>query len=243
MADTADYTALVRNRKSCHECLGLTNPADVGGGSFDSDQIGPWSLWQGNLNAALMVVGQDWGDTDSFRRQAGREGLSSPTNRALVELVGIAGVSIGDPGSPVGRDVTFFTNAILCLKGPEGGLQGKVMRPWFKNCARFLRRQIEIIGPKVVVGLGEHAYRTILGGFNLTGGRFLSAVEANGGTLLPNGTRAFAVYHCGVRIQNTHRKMDIQRQDWARIRPFLPVGRPVSPFACAPPALRDGASR
>jgi hypothetical protein len=143
MNKLTDYAQLVAARKACHLCSGLTNPADVEAGRFDSEHIGAWSLWQGNLDASIMVVGQDWGNTTYFVRREGREGPRNPTNLALVELVGIAGISIGDPGSAVGRDIAFFTNAILCLKGSDGGLQGKVQRSWFDNCTDFLRRQIE----------------------------------------------------------------------------------------------------
>jgi uracil-DNA glycosylase family 4 len=191
----------------------------VDGGRFDADRIGPWSLWQGNLSATLMVVGQDWGDVASFRKQGGREGAGSPTNRALVELIAVAGISIGAPGSTAGRDMAFFTNAILCLK--ESGLQAEVQPEWFANCAPFLRRQIEIVNPAVVVGLGAKAYEAILAGFGMKSGAFRSEVESSTGTLLPNASRAFAVYHCGKRIQNTHRPIQAQRRDWSRIRPFL----------------------
>src|SRR5262245_8278834 len=126
MSKPSDYSQLVTARKACHLCAGLTNPADVHDGRFDSDHIGAWSIWQGNLDASAMVVGQDWGDMSYFVRHEGREGPRNPTNLALVELAGIAGLSIGEPGSTVGRDVAFFTNAILCLKSSEGGLQGKV---------------------------------------------------------------------------------------------------------------------
>jgi len=145
MSKLAGYAQVVTARKACHLCAGLTNPADVEGGRFDSEHVGAWSLWQGNLDASLMVVGQDWGDETYFIRREGREGPRNPTNLALVELVGIAGISIGEPGSSVGRDIAFFTNAILCLKGSDGGLQGKVQASWFDNCAQFLRRQIEIV--------------------------------------------------------------------------------------------------
>jgi DNA polymerase len=221
MVKIADYAQLVAARKACHLCSGLTNPADVEGGRFDSEHVGAWTLWQGNLDASIMVVGQDWGDTTYFVRREGREGPRNPTNLALVELVGIAGVSIGDPGSVVGRDVGFFTNAILCLKGSEGGLQGKVQPSWFANCAQFLRRQIEIVRPAVVVGLGERAYRTVLRGFEMECGPFRSEVEVPSGRVLPTGTRAFAVYHCGARIRNTRRPMAAQREDWKRLRPFV----------------------
>ena len=175
---------------------------------------------QGHLGASVMVVGQDWGDTTYFVQHEGREGPRNPTNLALVELLGIAGIAIGDPGSPVGRDIAFFTNAILCLKG-SGGLKGTVQPSWFDNCAQFLRRQIEIVRPAVVVGLGERGYRTILRGFEMVCGPFRSEVESPSGRVLPTGSRAFAVYHCGARIRNTHRPIPAQRADWKRLRPFL----------------------
>jgi uracil-DNA glycosylase len=78
-----------------------------------------------------------------------------------------------------------------------------------------------IIHPAVVVGLGERAYRTILHGFEMKCGPFRSQVEAPGGKVLPNGIRAFAVYHCGARIRTTHRPMAKQREDRKRLWPFL----------------------
>jgi DNA polymerase len=221
MTKAEEYANIVAARKACRQCRGLANPADIAGGSFDSQHIGAWSRWQGNLDAALMVIGQDWGDIAYFVSQKGQEGPLNPTNLALVELIGIAGIAIGDPGHADGRDVVFLTNAILCLKDSSGGLQGKVQKSWFDNCARFLRRQIEIVHPMVVVGLGERAYRTIQAGFGLERRAFRMEVDEREGRLLANGTRAFAMYHCGARIRNTHRPMEMQRKDWERIRPFL----------------------
>jgi len=58
----AAYRVLVEERKTCRVCEGLINPSDCAGGVYDSEHIGPWSRWQGNLDSELMVVGQDWGD-------------------------------------------------------------------------------------------------------------------------------------------------------------------------------------
>jgi len=213
------YRQLVEKRKACSLCEGLCNPAVVEGGSYDSDQIGPWSLWQGNLDASLMIVGQDWGGTKYFDKNRGRDAPRNFTNLALIELLGIAGFSIRDIDSQEGQNILFFTNAILCLK--HGNLDAEVQKVWFNNCASFLRKQIEIVDPVVVVGLGEKAYRAILSGFNMKAGQFCAEVETEEGRMLPNGTRVFAVYHCVRRIQNTHRPMDVQRKDWMRIRPFV----------------------
>lgn len=219
MSKIEDYAELVTTRKTCHLCQELVNPADVENGRYDSSEIGPWSRWQGNVNAKLMVVGQDWGDTRYFVRNEGVERVGNRTNVTLVDLIDSLGLSIGPPGAMAGQDVVFFTNAILCLK--EGGLQAQVQETWFRNCTPYLRGQIEIIQPNIVVGLGERAFRAILLGFNLLSRSFRSEVEDPEGTLLPNGSRAFAVYHCGARIQNTHRKLGAQKRDWARMRRFL----------------------
>ena len=45
---------------------------------------------------------------------------------------------------------------------------------------------------------------------------FRAAVEGPG-TPLPGGPIAFAVYHCGRRILNTHRNGEKQVKDWRRI--------------------------
>jgi hypothetical protein len=74
-----NYEQLVACRKHCHACKGMINPSEVDGGRFDSAQIGPWSRWQGNLLADLMVVGQDWGDEGYFRQGKGWDRRVLPT--------------------------------------------------------------------------------------------------------------------------------------------------------------------
>ena len=219
MDKIVEYKKLVDARKACRRCLGLTNPAEINGGSLDSEQIGPWSLWQGNLNAPLMVVGQDWGTTDYFERNHGRDTRGNPTDLNLIKLIGTAGFSIQDVYLPEGQNVLFFTNAVLCLK--SGNLQAEVKKDCFINCASFLRRQIEIINPVVVVGLGKHAYEAILSYFNLKAGRFRAEVESENGKELLNGTHVFAVYHCGSKSTNMNRPLEEQMKDWMRIRKFM----------------------
>ena len=219
MSKSNAYDNLVTERKACRLCSGLTNPAAVEGGRFDSCEIGPWSRWQGNLDAKLMIVGQDWGDVRYFSTHSGLEGPRNPTNETLRELVGLLGIDIGPPGDLRRNGVAFFTNAVLCLK--NGGLQAAVEDEWFANCSSFLRHQVETVSPRLVVCLGERAYRSMARAFAFPAGPFREAVDATDGVLLPNGTRTFARYHCGRRIQNTHRPLDAQRRDWLRLARFL----------------------
>lgn len=215
------YEMLVAQRKECRECVGITNPSECEGGRYDSDHIGPWSVWQGNLSTALMVVGQDWGDEHYFVANAGRDSPKNPTNETLRELLRGIGIEVPGPGSCNGEaGLLFFTNALLCLK--TGGMQANVDSQWLANCgSRFLKPTIEIVRPKVVVALGQRAYRAITDVYQIHRLAFRNAVGDAHGFDLGNGIKLFPVYHCGRRILNTHRNIDPQHEDWQRIRAAL----------------------
>ena len=219
------YRQLVDDRKACRACSGLMNPS-VCGGTNDSDQIGPWSLWQGNLDANLMIIGQDWGDEAYFLNNAGRESRKNPTNETLRRLLAGIGIEIEPPsleGRSSGR--LFLTNAILCLK--TGGLQARVDPTWFANCgSRFLKPTVEVVRPRVVVTLGEQAYRAVASVYGLRRMPFKAAVEREGGFPLLDHTTLCPVYHCGARILNTHRRADQQVADWTRIGRVLRAAQP-----------------
>jgi DNA polymerase len=216
MAKRERYAALVSDRKLCRLCEGLRNPADANLAAFDSDEIGPWTRLHGDLDAELMVIGQDWGDIRYYNANHGLDDLRNPTMRTLELLLRGIGLDISLAAYETGQRRVFLTNAILCLK--DGGLQAPVVRQWFDNCgSNFLRRQIEIVSPRVAVTLGQRAYEAVLGAFGLKVGPFRRAVEDQEGTRLPNGSRVLAVYHCGQRILNTHRQIEQQQQDWQRV--------------------------
>lgn len=210
------YADLVASRKACTRCNGLINPSSLSNGMLDSDQIGPWTLWQGNLAAKCIVVGQDWGDTNYFLDNRGREAPNNPTNTTLRNLLAIAGLNIDPPSAEkLPEDALFFTNAILCLK--HGGLQAAVDSAWFDNCGtQFLRPTIDLIAPLVVITLGERAYRAVCLAYSLRPRAFRRAVEGEP-IELPSGTLLVPVYHCGARILNTHRPLAKQKRDWARV--------------------------
>jgi DNA polymerase len=210
------YAALVAERKRCRLCVGLHNPADIELAAFDSDDIGPWSRLHGDLDARLLIIGQDWGDVRYYTANRGLDDLRNPTIRTLEKLLRGIGLEVSLAAYDTGQRGVFLTNAVLCLK--DGGLQAQTKREWFDNCGkRFLRRQIEIVSPRVAVALGQKAYEAILGAFEVESLPFRSAVADDAGTALANGTRLLAVYHCGQRILNTHRPFVQQKMDWQRI--------------------------
>jgi uracil-DNA glycosylase len=97
---------------------------------------------------------------------------------------------------------------------------------WFKEpAADFLREQINIVEPRLVVALGTQAYSAIAFAFGISTPRgvFRKIVEDTAGIRLPTpfDCTLFGVYHCGSRITGMTRSRAEQRKDWTKIRDAL----------------------
>jgi uracil-DNA glycosylase family 4 len=229
VAKAGKYEALVQRRKTCYLCTSLCNPSKVEGYSQYDNEIGPWSRWQGNLDAKLMIVGQDWGNErllrNNYLMEDGNEVRSNPTNKNLLYLLNsIFSTKIDWKLRGMGGKY-FFTNAVLCLRDKNTQMQSKANPVWFNNCVgkkKFLRQQIEIVNPRVVVGLGALAFNSILRSFDLKPKKLREIVRDKKGIKLPNTrAKAFAVYHCGAAGWNINRTKREHLRDWKRIGDVL----------------------
>lgn len=211
------YEELVTNRKACRLCdpLGLTNPSACRDGAYDaSGHIGPWTQWQGNLDSDLMVIAQDWGGVEYFIEHKGLEEDINTTNRKICDLLSSIGISILLPRQSKNSSL-FFTNSVLCLR--PGRLTGPTNPRWFTNCSTsFLRPQVELVNPKVVVTLGHMAYRALLKAYSLRPKpRMREAVQEI--VRLPGGNLLVPVFHPGNNGTRS-RSFENQKADWQRVR-------------------------
>jgi DNA polymerase len=211
------YSNLVRQRKSCHSCLGLVNPADYEGGKYDSNEIGPWTLWQGYLDAKIMVVGQDWGDKAYFSKWKGADQPSgNPTNANLQRLLQQFAIDIKGPREHQ-EHLIFLTNLILCLK--DGGLQAPIEDAWLSNCSEnFFRHLAEIVSPRVILALGKKVSEAILDLYGISHPKTwtLSQLMQSSPFHLFGSTYMFPFYHCGASGVNRNRSLESQFRDWRR---------------------------
>ena len=212
------YRELVNRRKQCTLCTGVRNPSEIGEGEFDSSQIGPWSLWQSNLDAKIMVIGQDWGDVSYFKKWKGvDQPTGNPTNTNLQKLLKNIGCKLLTPCEDQ-SNIIFLTNMILCMK--TGGLQGKVEKQWFENCAcNFLIPLIKLINPRIVISLGKKVSETILDLYEIPYKKNapFSKMVVSSPYQLTKSTVFFPQYHCGAGSINRNRSMSNQEKDWDKI--------------------------
>ncbi|PRS03108.1 hypothetical protein C6W24_03965 [Bacillus atrophaeus] len=203
-----EYNKLVHQRKQCSLCQGVKNPAGILDGRYDSNHINPWTRWYGNLNAKVVVIGQDWGHVEAFIRNKGQVNPLNPTNNKLIEMLSLIGINPED---------TYLTNAILCMKETEN-LSGRTKSAWYKNCGEhFLKREIEIVNPKIIITLGVKAFKAVKRVYEIKCSNNLVDVIKYGEPMTINESKWFPVYHIG-NLARRSRSLEMQKKDWLRIR-------------------------
>lgn len=209
------YLNLVKKRKKHVFSEGLLNPSVIEDGKYDTaDHIGPWSMWQGNLDASILVIGQDWGNIDYYLTNKGYDADDNRTNQNMVELFSLIGIDIGFPSKPNFSAPVFFTNTILGIK-KVGNMSAKIRKAWAKESAdHFLAPLIEIICPKTIITLGVCAYGEIARLYGMPVSPLMDLIYRNPINL--GDKKVYAMYHCGG-LGLANRKFDLQKADWASI--------------------------
>jgi uracil-DNA glycosylase family 4 len=155
----------------------------------------------GSPGARVLFVGEAPG-----RFGAGRSGvpfLGDESGRRFDSLLAIAGLR---------RDEVFVTNAVLCNPLDASGRNRRPKASEVERCGAFLRRQIEVIDPALVVAMGGVALNA------------LGRIEPHGLRLRDGwaqpaawfGRALVPVYHPGRRAL-VHRSELLQQDDWRRL--------------------------
>ena len=221
------YLQLVQQRKAFRFTNGLLNPAQICGGKYDCDHVEPWARWQSNLDAKVLLIGQDFGGSNFFKEYHGDNNPGSQTNLNLMALFQSIGIELGPSNAPNPQAPVFLTNAIVGIVDADGkaGTLSKIdLHPeWIEESAlRFIKPLIDLIAPKVIIAMSEVALQCLACIYPkqvhvLT--PFRRCVEAE--PVCVAGSYIFPVYHCTRGSINRNRNWDLQCGDWARIRNYL----------------------
>jgi uracil-DNA glycosylase family 4 len=169
----------------------------------------------GNADADLMFVGEAPGANED------RQGLP---------FVGAAGKLLEKLLTEIGlaRADVFIANVLKCR--PPGNRDPQPEE--IENCRPYLRRQVELIEPKVICTLGNFATKLLRedpAGITRVHGR--PEVRMIGG----RAVRIFPIYHPAAALY-TPRMLDTLREDFARLPALLALPDPPPPAAPPPPA-------
>lgn len=182
----AEFDRLVRCVQACRRCAAMEGRRRV---------LGPAN---GPLNAQVMFIAEAPG-----RFGAERTGVplgGDQAGRTFEHLLACAGWT---------RQEVFVTNAVLCNPQDSQGHNRPPSADELENCRTYLRAQIELVAPRLVVALGAIALRT------------LDRIEPHGlrlgcdvGRAVPwLGRHLVALYHPGPRAL-VHRPLAEQEADF-----------------------------
>lgn len=211
----------------------------------DCEEINLWTYWQGrgNLDAQIMLVGQDWGcpwdpnyqPTIEQVRKANQNdeynylnNNPSPTDANLIALFKELDYIITRPCPDL-----FFTNLVLGYRNK--GLSGGYKKAWAKQDKGYFKELADIIAPKVILCLGRSTFEGVLSAFDVKLSSrikdYNAFIESSNNPVtvsLESGNTAyvFALAHCGAMgtlNRNSKKSTDLEKQlaDWRKIRPYL----------------------
>lgn len=193
------FGALVAEVQACTKCARMCNSARV------------LNYSAGNLNAELFFIGEAPGRLGADETEVPFHGDTSGRN--FEDLMAFAGIS---------RNDIYVTNAVLCNPKDEQGNNSTPTPIEASNCQPFLKRQIELVNPKIVVTLGATALRALAG------------IEMHRFSLNQHvrtihtwfGRQLIPLYHPGQRAM-IHRSFANQRSDYQFVAEhWRRLGRP-----------------
>lgn len=232
-----EFIQLAKDVSKCHICENMTTHPhlsnseylenDTHGLNTDTPYINRWNLWQGNLDADIMVIGQDYGQLDDGSNyDLWKSGTyTNFTDVSLKKLFDKAfSINIDATDSPL-----FFTNMANCYRKQK--TTGEMHSGWLPICSnKYMARLIKIIRPKIIIVLGRATFEALhcmedlsvkCSDICITGkATYAEIIKHQYHILLDNFTiKVFPVYHPGANSQ-INRNFDEQLKDWKNIAEY-----------------------
>lgn len=180
------FAALVKEVQACRKCDRMADSARV------------LNHGAGSLRAQALFIGEAPGRLGADATEIPFHGDAAGNN--FEDLLALSGMN---------RSEIFVTNAVLCNPKDAKGNNSTPNGTETSNCSGFLRRQIELLKPPVVVTLGAVALEAlkVIAPHSLTLRNHVRTKNAWFGRLL------IPLYHPGQRAM-IHRSLANQRSDY-----------------------------
>ena len=185
------------------------------GGAYECDFVSPYTKSAGNVNAAVMVLLQDWSSHErlagEFDRDAAELGHTPalPTNRNLVLLL--------KTHFQLELREVYGTNLFPFIKA--GGLSSGIPESDLQRAAReFAIPQIEIVEPRLVICLGLRTFNGLRKALGKEPSKTVaSAIES---PVSLGASRIWCQAHTGALGQNNRNRGGVDRVsgDWEGMR-------------------------
>lgn len=157
---------------------------------------------EGSFNSKIMIIGLGPGKEEDLQGRpfVGRAGMFL---NELLEMVGLK------------REEVYITNVVKCIPPNNMPTENSI-----KVCTElYLKKQIELINPKIIIALGEIAVRYLLE--NFTNVKYTSMNDLHGKVFNVNSLKfnfkIVCMFHPASALYNVELK-NVIKKDWENIR-------------------------
>lgn len=168
------FDKLIQDMRKCQKCtsISLKNKKDCSLiNIYKQDQFAKnipsiWTDWYNRLDSEIMIIGQDWGPFsdmqflyDKYIENPSQENWKSlmEEEKSFTKKLLTKYLRESSNGRIKSLDNIYITNAIMCArKGNNYRGNNIQLNKSTLNCKLFLKRQIEIVKPKVILTLGYY---------------------------------------------------------------------------------------
>jgi len=157
-------------------------------------------MGQGNLESKIIFMAEAPGLQETIYNQPlTLTGTSGKMYEKVLKFLGLT------------RDDVYTTNTVLCR--PQ---KNRDPEPWeVRKCNVYLKQQLELIDPKIIITFGRFAAQTLLGSFKITKehGQLRESKQF--------GFKVFPLYHPAYVKAYAQNKMEEFKEDIKKLKIIL----------------------
>jgi restriction system protein len=197
---------------------GYASLGDFHDGIFECDHVSPWTKSGCNVDAKIMVVGQDWSSGEVLGKnppdsESAELGFSPkfPTNRNLDILL--------DRYFGLKRAECYLTNLFPFIK--PGNASAAIPLKNLVACAQqFTLPEIQIVSPQLVICLGLRSFLALMRAVGHKGSPKMD--QAVNSPFKYVDSMIYCIPHTGALGMNNRGRDQVDR-DWQKIASLMPI--------------------
>lgn len=185
-----------------------------------------WTDWYNRLDSKIMIIGQDWGPLEEMKKfhewyllekskQNWKEVIKkekSLTKKILTNYLIESANSFNYLITKEVLDKIYFTNAILCArKGNNYRSDNIKLKESTLDCSNYLKHQIEIVKPKVILTLGYYPILSLSNIYNFKVEDTLKKIIKDQPEIKINQMILIPLYHPTAQVKKEEQLKQYQR--------------------------------
>lgn len=176
-----------------------------------------WTDWYNRLDSKIMIIGQDWGpfnEMNKFREMYKQDETTVNWRRIIEEEKSLTKKMLTkylvESGQNYGLNIDesfinniYVTNAIMCARNGDNYRSDNIkLKECSLNCSKYLKKQIEIVKPKIILTLGYYPLLSLSKIYDFNIDKTLKDNISNYGSFIIQDMIIIPLYHPAAQISS-----------------------------------------